>query len=262
MFDSTFRPFAAVAAAATLAMAAPLARAAPDAALLAAAQAAQPAVIKTLESLVAIETGCADAAGLTKLAALLDARLKALGFQTERRKSPVGAGADTVIGTLAGSGSKKIMLQAHMDTVYEAGILQSQPYKQDGNKLYGPGIARRQGRHRGDPACAADPEGRGLEGLCAAHRAVQPGRRSRLAGLGRGHRADRGSPRYGAVVRADDGQGARARRSAAAGRRRHRVGDARSEGQGVACRRRARGGPQCHRRDFAPDASRRFPASR
>ena len=145
MFDSTFRPFAAVAAAATLAMAAPLARAAPDAALLAAAQAAQPAVVETLRSLVMIETGSADAVGLAKLAALLDTRLKALGFQTERRKSPVGAGADTVIGTLAGSGSKKIMLQAHMDTVYEAGILQSQPYKQDGNKLYGPGIADDKG---------------------------------------------------------------------------------------------------------------------
>lgn len=79
------------------------------------------------------------------MATLLDNRLKALGFKTERRKSTAGAGADIVVGTLTGSGRKKIMLQAHMDTVYERGILQSQPYKVDGNKLYGPGIADDKG---------------------------------------------------------------------------------------------------------------------
>ncbi len=143
--SNRIRPTLAAVAAATLVFAGTAARAAPDAALFGAAQAAQPAVIETLKALVTIETGSADAAGLAKMATLLDTRLKALGFATERRKSAVGAGADIVIGTLAGSGTKRIMLQAHMDTVYEAGILQSQPYKQDGNKLYGPGIADDKG---------------------------------------------------------------------------------------------------------------------
>jgi glutamate carboxypeptidase len=128
-----------------LALSAGPASAAPDAKLLAAANAAQPAVIDTLKSLVMIETGSADAAGLAKMATLLDDRLKALGFKTERRKSAVGAGADIVIGTMSGTGKQRVMLQAHMDTVYEAGILQTQPYKLDGNKLYGPGIADDKG---------------------------------------------------------------------------------------------------------------------
>jgi glutamate carboxypeptidase len=119
--------------------------AAPDAKLLAAATSAQPAVIDTLKSLVMIETGSADVAGLAKMATLLDDRLKALGFKTERRKSTVGAGADILIGTMSGTGKQRVMLQAHMDTVYEAGILQTQPYKLDGNKLYGPGIADDKG---------------------------------------------------------------------------------------------------------------------
>ena len=118
---------------------------APDAKLLAAATQAQPAVIESLKELVNIETGSTDVEGLAKMATLLDNRLKALGFKTERRKSTAGAGADIVIGTLAGSGKKRVMLQAHMDTVYERGILQSQPYKLDGNKLYGPGIADDKG---------------------------------------------------------------------------------------------------------------------
>ena len=120
-------------------------QAAPDAKLLAAATSAQPALIETLKSLVMIESGSGDVAGLAKMATLVDERLKALGFKTERRKASAGAGADIVIGTLAGTGRRKIMLQAHMDTVYQSGVLQSQPYKQDGNKLYGPGIADDKG---------------------------------------------------------------------------------------------------------------------
>ena len=127
------------------AAAATAAPAASDARLLAAANAAQPELIATLKSLVMIETGSADAAGLAQMASLLDTRLKALGFKTERRKASAGVSADIVIGTLNGSGTKKIMLQAHMDTVYQAGILQTQPYKLDGNRLYGPGIADDKG---------------------------------------------------------------------------------------------------------------------
>lgn len=130
---------------AALALAAGTVSAAPDAKLLAAATQAQLAVIDSLKSLVSIETGSADVAGLAKMATLLDDRLKALGFKTERRKATAGAGADIVIGTLQGKGKRRIMLQGHMDTVYEAGILQTQPIKLDGNKLYGPGIADDKG---------------------------------------------------------------------------------------------------------------------
>ena len=128
-----------------LAFAASSAAAAPDAKLLDAATRAQPAVIDTLKSLVQIETGSGDLDGLAKMATLLDDRLKALGFKTERRRTTAGAGADIVVGTLKGTGKRNIMLQAHMDTVYLSGILQTQPYKQDGNKLYGPGIADDKG---------------------------------------------------------------------------------------------------------------------
>jgi len=137
-------PFA-LGASVAMAIAAGSATAAPDAKLLAAANAQQPAVVDTLKSLVAIESGSADVDGLAKIAALLDDRLKALGFKTERRKTTAGHGADIVIGTLKGTGKRNVMLQAHMDTVYERGILQSQPIRQDGNRLYGPGIADDKG---------------------------------------------------------------------------------------------------------------------
>src|SRR5882757_4625612 len=99
------------------------ARAAPDEKLRAAAEAAQPALIDTLRDMVMIESGSSDAEGLAKMADFTDARLKALGAKTERRKATRGTGADIVIGTFEGTGNRKLMLIAHMDTVYQRGIL-------------------------------------------------------------------------------------------------------------------------------------------
>jgi glutamate carboxypeptidase len=121
------------------------AQAAPDAKLKAAAEQAQPALIDTLHEMVLIESGSGDAEGLKKMADFTEARLKALGAKTERRKTTRGTGADIVIGTFEGTGSKKLMLIAHMDTVYQKGVLATQPYRVDGNRIYGPGIADDKG---------------------------------------------------------------------------------------------------------------------
>src|ERR1700712_4662032 len=128
----------------SLACASP-ASAAPDEKLKAAAEAAQPTLIETLHEMVLIESGSGDVEGLAKMAGFTEARLKALGAKTERRKTTRGAGADMVIGTFTGSGSKKLMLIGHMDTVYQKGILATQPYRVDGNRIYGPGIADDKG---------------------------------------------------------------------------------------------------------------------
>ena len=110
----------------------------------AAAQAAQPAVIETLQKLVSIDSGSANLAGIGKLADFAEARLKALGAQTERIKT---AGSERVMvkGVLTGTGTLKALLIAHMDTVYAEGILATEPYRMEGNRLYGPGIADDKG---------------------------------------------------------------------------------------------------------------------
>jgi glutamate carboxypeptidase len=117
----------------------------PDEKLKTAAEAAQPALIDTLHEMVLIESGSGDIEGLKKMAHFTEARLRALGAKTERRKTTHGAGADMVIGTFEGSGSKKLMLISHMDTVYQKGVLATQPYRVDGNRIYGPGIADDKG---------------------------------------------------------------------------------------------------------------------
>ena len=115
-----------------------------DARLYAAAQAAQPAVIETLRDLVLIESGSGNIAGLSRVADYAEARLKALGARTERVKAS-DSERPVLKGVLNGSGRLKALLIAHMDTVYADGILGTEPYRADGNRLYGPGIADDKG---------------------------------------------------------------------------------------------------------------------
>ena len=128
-----------------LAAGATTALAAADAKLKAAAEQEKAPLIETLRDMVMIESGSSDAEGLKKMADFTEARLKALGATTERRKTTAGTRADMVIATFQGSGTRKLMLIAHMDTVYQRGILGSEPYRVDGNRIYGPGIADDKG---------------------------------------------------------------------------------------------------------------------
>jgi glutamate carboxypeptidase len=116
-----------------------------DQALLSAAKAAQPAVVETLKGMVAIESGSTNLAGLARMADYVEGRLKAAGAQTERIKVTRGPGAAIVKAIFTGKGRMRILMLGHMDTVYLEGILASQPYRQDGNRLYGPGIADDKG---------------------------------------------------------------------------------------------------------------------
>jgi glutamate carboxypeptidase len=126
-------------------LAATTASAAPDEKLKAAAEQSKPALIETLKQMVLIESGSSDVDGVKKMADFTEARLKALGAATERRKVTRGPGGDIVIATFEGTGTKKLMLIAHMDTVYEHGILATEPYRVEGPLIYGPGIADDKG---------------------------------------------------------------------------------------------------------------------
>ncbi len=113
------------------------------------------ALVDTLRSLVEVESGSRDLEGLDRLAGLIGQRLNALGAEVEQyRPTPAETARlfDTpdrvgpvVIGRLRGTGSRRIMLLAHMDTVYARGTLEVQPFRSDADRLYGPGIADAKG---------------------------------------------------------------------------------------------------------------------
>lgn len=140
------RWLAAVALALAHAVFAPTARAEPsDKALYDAAVAEQAAVVGTLERLVNIETGSADAIGMAEMGTYLHLALEALGAKVTRHPALAGSVGDNIVGRLAGTGQRRILLMAHMDTVYRRGTLARAPFRVEGNRAYGPGVADAKG---------------------------------------------------------------------------------------------------------------------
>ena len=127
------------------------AQAAPVAAVQDLAREQQQPLLDTLRDLVSIESGSKDVEGLEKIAALIAERLRALGGAVEvvpptdvyrMEDTPAKTGA-MVKAEWKGTGTKKILLIAHMDTVYLRGMLKDQPFRIDeaSGRAYGLGIA-------------------------------------------------------------------------------------------------------------------------
>lgn len=120
-----------------------------DNALFDAATSEQPAVVKTLEHLVNIETGTGDAEGLAAAGRYLEDQLKGLGFTVTRHKAAGAAIGDNIVGRLRGAldgrGGRNLLLISHMDTVYPRGMLAKAPFRIEGNRAFGPGIADDKG---------------------------------------------------------------------------------------------------------------------
>jgi glutamate carboxypeptidase len=105
--------------------------------------------LDTLKELVSIESGSREFDGVTRIGNLIAERLRALGGEVE--KVPPATGypvfqntperlADTVVARFRGKGNKRILLLAHMDTVYAKGMLAKQPFRLEGDRAYGLGI--------------------------------------------------------------------------------------------------------------------------
>lgn len=136
---------AAVALAATAFAAAAPAQQARDDKLFGAANAEQAATVRTLERLVNIETGTGTADGMAAMGQLLEGELKGLGFTVTRHKAAGEVVGENIVGRLQGKGGRKLLLIAHMDTVYVKGTLEKAPFRVDGNRAFGPGIADDKG---------------------------------------------------------------------------------------------------------------------
>jgi glutamate carboxypeptidase len=144
--DMQFRSLIAAAAllAASLAQAAPTSQQLQDL-----ARQEQPALLETLRSLVGIESGSRDLDGLAAVADLIAGKLKALGGEVSLiEPSEVYRMEDTpprqgqmVKAQFKGRGSSRLLLIAHMDTVYLKGMLKDQPFRIEGDRAYGLAIA-------------------------------------------------------------------------------------------------------------------------
>jgi glutamate carboxypeptidase len=145
----THRKFGLFAALAAFAVLSAPASGEPVERMLTLAQREKAPLLDTLKALVSIESGSRDLDGLGRIADLIAGRLKELGgevalveprdvYRMEDTPETIGK---MVRATFAGTGTKKILLLAHMDTVYQRGMLAEQPFRIDGDRAYGLGIA-------------------------------------------------------------------------------------------------------------------------
>jgi glutamate carboxypeptidase len=109
------------------------------------AQAARDTQLKLLQQIVDIDSGTGDAAGAARIDAILTPRLHALGAVT-RTQAAEGQGlGDNLVATLTGTGRGRILIIAHIDTVFPAGTVASRPFRTDADKAYGPGVSDEKG---------------------------------------------------------------------------------------------------------------------
>lgn len=112
--------------------------------LLTQAQAEQPAYLATLKTLVSVDTGTGTQAGLAQVGAELAKRLKALGAEVHTSPAKPSVG-DNIVGEFKGNGSKDFLLMVHYDTVFGPGTVAKRPFRVEGERAYGPGVADAKG---------------------------------------------------------------------------------------------------------------------
>jgi glutamate carboxypeptidase len=108
--------------------------------LLDSAERQQPGAIKLWERLVNIDSGTGDMEGVNAVGAVAVEELKKLGAAIEMVPA-LPAFGDNIVASLSGSGKGKILLIAHMDTVFKKGDAAARPCRIEGGRAYGPGVS-------------------------------------------------------------------------------------------------------------------------
>lgn len=108
--------------------------------LLDSAQRQQPAAIKLWERLVNIDSGTGDMEGVNAVGAVAIEELAKLGASIEKIPA-LPAYGDNIVASFMGSGKGRVLLIAHMDTVFAKGAVAARPFRIEGGRAYGPGVS-------------------------------------------------------------------------------------------------------------------------
>ncbi|MBE3142832.1 MAG: M20 family metallopeptidase [Planctomycetes bacterium] len=97
------------------------------------------ACMRDLETLVNIDSGHGNIEGLRRFAGISGRLLKKIGCEVRTYDSDVHG--PVVVGRLLGKGKARILLLAHMDTIWPAGTCAKRPFVMKGVHAFGPGVA-------------------------------------------------------------------------------------------------------------------------
>lgn len=113
--------------------------------LYAAVEASRAGFLDLLSQIVNVDSGTGDVAGGDKVLALLTPKLTALGAEIRREPAEAPGLPDNLVATFRGSGQKngkggRILVIAHVDTVFGPGTATQRPFRMDTARAYGPGV--------------------------------------------------------------------------------------------------------------------------
>jgi glutamate carboxypeptidase len=106
----------------------------------AAVQANREGFLALLRDIVNIDSGTGDVAGGAKVTALLAGRLKDLGAETRFEPAEAPGLPDNLLAAFHGTGKGRILVIAHVDTVFGPGTVAGRPFSIAGDRAHGPGV--------------------------------------------------------------------------------------------------------------------------
>jgi glutamate carboxypeptidase len=129
-------------AAASLALLAGVADAAarPDKQVYEAVEASRAGALDLLKSIVDIDSGSADIQGSERVESLLAPRLEAAGAEVRTEPAEDPTVAPNLVAVFHGTGKAKVLIIAHIDTVFGPGTVAKRPFRIEGDRAYGPGV--------------------------------------------------------------------------------------------------------------------------
>lgn len=93
-----------------------------------------------LKEIVDVDSGTGDVAGGAKVEAVLAARLKALGADVRTEPAEAAGLPDNLVAVFHGTGKGKILIIAHIDTVFGPGTVAARSFSMDAERAHGPGV--------------------------------------------------------------------------------------------------------------------------
>jgi glutamate carboxypeptidase len=93
-----------------------------------------------LKAIVNVDSGSGDIKGGERIEALLAERLNAAGAEVRSAPAEVSTVAPNLVAVFHGTGKAKVLIIAHIDTVFGPGTVAKRPFRIEGNRAYGPGV--------------------------------------------------------------------------------------------------------------------------
>jgi glutamate carboxypeptidase len=105
-----------------------------------AVEASRPFALDLLRKIVNIDSGTGDVEGGAKVEAVLRAQLVQLGADVKIEPAEAAGLPDNLVAVFRGTGKGKILVIAHVDTVFGPGTAAARPFSMDKERAHGPGV--------------------------------------------------------------------------------------------------------------------------